>query len=65
MDKPEPIIWTFAETCRVLGISRSTGERLSRRSGAAFPRSLRIGVRRFHRPEDVRAWLADKAQKAA
>ncbi len=63
--RPQKIHWSFAETCRALGISRSTGERLSRGPPDAFPRVLRIGVRRFHRPEDVEAWLAAKAEKAS
>ena len=63
--RPQKILWGFAETCRALGISRSTGERLSRGPSGAFPRALRIRVRRFHRPEDVQAWLAAKAEKSA
>jgi excisionase family DNA binding protein len=61
----EPLLLSFEETCKVLRVSRSTGERLIRRPGSSFPRPLRIGARRFHRPEDVRAWLAAKADEAA
>jgi hypothetical protein len=50
--RSQKILWSFADTCRALGISRSTGERLSRLPVGAFPRPLRIGIRRFHRPED-------------
>jgi len=49
----------------MLGISCSTGERLIRKPGYAFPHPLRIGAQRFHRPDDVKAWLAAKAEKAA
>ena len=55
---------SFDETCEALRISRSTGERLLRRPGSSFPRPLRIGAR-FYRPEDVKAWLAAKAEEAA
>ena len=65
LENPKTLLWSFADTCRALGISRSTGERLSRQGAGAFPRPLRIGARRFHRPEDVQAWLAAKAEKAA
>ncbi len=65
MDNVEPIVWKFADTCRVLGISRSTGERLSRAPGSAFPPSLRIGARRFHRRDEVIAWLATRAKDEA
>ncbi len=61
MEKAKPIVWKFADTCRVLGISRSTGERLSRAPGL-FPPSLRIGARRFHRRDEVMAWLAARAK---
>ena len=60
--QPESLLLSFRETCEALRVSASTGERLIRK--AAFPTPLRIGVQRFHRPEDVKAWLAAKAEKA-
>ena len=60
----EPLLMSFEETCAALRISRSTGERLIRKPGH-FPQPLRIGARRFHRPEDVKAWLAAKANEVA
>jgi predicted DNA-binding transcriptional regulator AlpA len=53
------LTWSFEETCVELGISPATGERLLRRGD--FPPIVRIGHKRFCRPEDAKSWLAKKA----
>jgi predicted DNA-binding transcriptional regulator AlpA len=58
---PPPLMWSWAETCARLGVSKMTGERHYRKGD--WPPMMRIGKLRFARPADVEAWIAEKIKE--
>ena len=60
-DTEQELVWTIEETIRAARSSRAT---IYREISAGRLRTVKIGRRRYVRPEDARKWIASHMEAA-
>lgn len=59
-----PELIKFTDFIAALNVSRTKGDQLVSDPKSDCPRPFKIGNERYFRADDVRAWIAQKAERA-
>jgi len=59
-----PELIKFTDFIAALNVSRTKGDHLVSNPKSDCPRPFKIGNERYFRADDIRAWIASKAEKA-